>query len=103
MKKKSPFAAQSRQRQLTSPDNVQDYVRVTSVSPILIGLAILNALDVLSPSDGLTQLIQTLFGIEDRAKQYYISSGKNGEKPEPEPDGGGSDEDGGEVTPVTPE
>lgn len=41
MKKESPFAAQSRQRQLTSPDNVQDYVRVTSVSPILIGLAIL--------------------------------------------------------------
>ncbi len=41
MKKESPFTENSRQRQLESPDRVQEYVRVTSVSPFLIGLAIL--------------------------------------------------------------
>jgi len=56
---------------------------------------ILNALAVLQPSSGLTQLINLLFGIEDRAKQYYISGGKTsgGDKPTPAPDGGGDDED----------
>ena len=72
---------------------------------------IVNALNVIQPSEGLTQLTTLLLGIEERAKLYYISSGKKTE-PEPEPDG--SDEptpsgddtpsgDGGEVTPVTPE
>lgn len=75
---------------------------------------VLNALAVLQPSAELTQLIQTLFGIEERAKLYYISSGKTSgddPKPEPEPepkpdegsDDDGGDDDGGEVTPVTPE
>lgn len=41
MKKESPFSENSRQRQLESPDHVQEYVRVTSVSPFLIGLTIL--------------------------------------------------------------
>ena len=41
MKKENPFSAHSRQRQLETPDHVQDYVRVTSVSPFLIGLTIL--------------------------------------------------------------
>ena len=41
MKKESPFSEHSRQRQLESPDRIQDYVRVTSVSPFLIGLTIL--------------------------------------------------------------
>ena len=68
----------------------------------------LNALAVLQPSEGLTQLIQQLQAIEDRARQYYISSGKPGTdpppEPQPEPDGGdGSQDGGGEVTPVTPE
>ena len=70
----------------------------------------LNALAVLQPSEGLTQLIQQLQAIEDRARQYYISSGKPGTdpqpEPQPEPDGGDDQQDGdsdGEVTPVTPE
>lgn len=76
---------------------------------------IVNALNVIQPSDALTQLTTLLLGIEERAKLYYISSGKKTE-PEPQPDGGdepapsgddsGSDSDGsgdGEVTPVTPE
>ena len=70
---------------------------------------VLNALAVLQPTAELTQLIQTLFGIEERAKLYYISSGKTSgddpkpePEPEPKPDEGGDDE-GGEVTPVTPE
>jgi len=41
MKKKSPFSESSRQHQLESPAHIQDYVRVTSVSPFLIGSAIL--------------------------------------------------------------
>lgn len=41
MKKKSPFSDSSRQHQLESPDHIKDYVRVTSVSPFLIGSAIL--------------------------------------------------------------
>ena len=71
---------------------------------------VLNALAVLQPTAELTQLIQTLFGIEERAKLYYISSGKtSGDdpkpelEPEPKPDEGGDDDGGGEVTPVTPE
>lgn len=71
---------------------------------------VLNALAVLQPSAELTQLIQTLFGIEERAKLYYISSGKTSgddpnpePEPEPKPDEGGDDDGGGEVTPVTPE
>lgn len=71
---------------------------------------VLNALAVLQPSEGLTRLIQQLQAIEDRARQYYISSGKPGTdpkpEPQPEPDGGDDQQDGdsdGEVTPVTPE
>jgi len=69
---------------------------------------ILNALAVLQPSAELNALITVLFGIEDRAKLYYISSGKSGgDKPAPTPDGGsedgGSDDGGSDVTPVTPE
>ena len=71
---------------------------------------ILNALAVLQPSAELNALITVLFGIEDRAKLYYISGGKtSGDKPAPtpSPDGGsedgGSDDGGSDVTPVTPE
>lgn len=71
---------------------------------------ILNALAVLQPSAELTALITILFGIEDRAKLYYISGGKSGgdrPTPTPTPDGGsedgGSDDGGSDVTPVTPE
>ena len=72
---------------------------------------ILNALAVLQPTQELTQLVTVLFGIEDRAKLYYISGGKSGgDKPSPTPDGGSEDgggsQDGGsdgDVTPVTPE
>ena len=73
---------------------------------------IVNALNVIQPSEALTQLTTLLLGIEERAKLYYISSGKKTE-PEPQPDGGdepapsgddsGDDDGGGEVTPVTPE
>ncbi|MBP5197045.1 MAG: hypothetical protein J6035_06545 [Bacteroidaceae bacterium] len=41
MKKESPFSENSRKRQLDSPDHIQEYVRVTSVSRFLIGLTIL--------------------------------------------------------------
>ena len=51
---------------------------------------VLNALAVLSPSDGLTALISVLFGIEERAKLYYISSGKSGGS-----SSGGGSSDGG--------
>ena len=71
---------------------------------------ILNALAVLQPTQELTQLVTVLFGIEDRAKLYYISGGKTGgdrPTPTPKPDGGsedgGSDDGGSDVTPVTPE
>lgn len=71
---------------------------------------ILNALAVLQPSAELSALVNVLFGIEDRAKLYYISGGKTGgDKPAPTPssDGGsedgGSDDGGSDVTPVTPE
>ena len=37
---------------------------------------ILNALNVLQPTAELTALINVLFSIEDRAKLYYINSGK---------------------------
>ena len=73
---------------------------------------IVNALNVIQPSEALTQLTTLLLGIEERAKLYYISSGKKTE-PEPQPDGGdepapggddsGDGDSGGEVTPVTPE
>ena len=73
---------------------------------------IVNALNVIQPSEALTQLTTLLLGIEERAKLYYISSGKKTE-PEPQPDGGdepapggddsGDGDGGGEVTPVTPE
>ncbi|MBR6188808.1 MAG: efflux RND transporter periplasmic adaptor subunit [Prevotella sp.] len=59
---------------------------------------VLNALAVLQPSEGLTQLIQQLQAIEDRARQYYISSGKPSTdpkpEPQPEPDGGDDQQDG---------
>ncbi|MBR0268443.1 MAG: hypothetical protein IJQ48_00300 [Prevotella sp.] len=75
---------------------------------------IVNALNVIQPSEALTQLTTLLLGIEERAKLYYISSGKKTE-PEPQPNGGdepapsgddtpsGDGDGGGEVTPVTPE
>ena len=59
---------------------------------------ILNALNVLQPSAALTQLITVLFGIEDRAKLYYISGGKTGgDHPTPSSDSGSTDgsSDGG--------
>ncbi len=40
MKNTSPFTESGRRRQLESPEGIQDYVRVTSVSPLLIGCAI---------------------------------------------------------------
>ena len=79
---------------------------------------IVNALNVIQPSDALTQLTTLLLGIEDRAKLYYISRpGTAKPEPEPQPDGSDdatpSDDDtpsgddsgsaSGEVTPVTPE
>jgi len=57
---------------------------------------VLNALMVLAPSDALTQTVNLLLSIEDRAKLYYISGGKSsGDKPTPSGDGGSSDGDGG--------
>ena len=68
---------------------------------------VLNALAVLSPSASLSALINVLFGIEERAKLYYISGGKTGgDTPTPTPDGGsdsGDSSDSGDVTPVTPD
>ena len=71
--------------------------KVTTDAAIRKAYDILNALAVLQPSSGLTQLINLLFGIEDRAKLYYISGGKTsgGDKPTPTPDGGG-ESDGGD-------
>ena len=47
---------------------------------------VLNALSVLQPSAELSALTTVLFGIEDRAKLYYISGGKTGgDKPTPSP------------------
>lgn len=76
--------------------------------PLRRAYDVLNALAVLQPSAELSALVNVLFGIEDRAKLYYISGGKSGgDKPTPSPDGGsddGSSDDGGsDVTPVTPE
>ena len=64
---------------------------------------VLNAMAVLQPTDGLTQLIQTLFGIEERAKLYYISSGKPASDGGDSEDGGEDGKDDGGVTPVQPE
>ena len=71
---------------------------------------VLNARAVLQHSEGLTQLIQQLHAIEDRARQYYIGGGKTSgsdpkPQPEPQPDDGsqdGSQDGDGEVTPVQP-
>ena len=68
---------------------------------------VLNALTVLQPSTELTALVNVLFGIEERAKLYYISGGKTGgDKPTPTPDGGGSSDggsdDGGDTPTPTP-
>ena len=41
MNKTSPFAEKNRLKKMESPDGLQDYVRVTSVSPLLIGSTIL--------------------------------------------------------------
>jgi hypothetical protein len=46
---------------------------------------VVNALAVLSPSAELSALISVLFGIEERAKLYYISGGSSGSKPTPSP------------------
>ena len=70
---------------------------------------ILNAFNVVQPSAELTQLTTVLFGIEDRAKLYYISGGKTGgDRPTPMPEGGSSDgssdggsSDGGGVGTIT--
>ena len=65
---------------------------------------ILNALNVLQPSAELTALTSVLFGIEDRAKLYYISGGKTsgGDTPTPSGNptqggttGGGTSSEGG--------
>ena len=64
---------------------------------------VLNALCVLMPSAELSALVNVLFGIEERAKLYYTSSGSgssgsNKPKPDPTPDNGsgsGSTEQGG--------
>ena len=64
---------------------------------------IVNTMAVLQPSDGLTQLMQTLFGIEERAKLYYISSGKSTSDGGGSEDGGEDGKDDGGVTPVQPE
>ena len=48
---------------------------------------------MLQPSAALTQLTTVLFGIEDRAKLYYISGGKTGgARPTPTPDGDDDDD-----------
>jgi len=53
---------------------------------------VLNALMVLAPSDALTQTVNLLLSIEDRAKLYYISGGKSsGEKPTTSGDGGSTE------------
>ena len=63
---------------------------------------VLNALMVLAPSDALTQTVNLLLSIEDRAKLYYISGGKSsGEKPTTSGDGGSTEGDGGN-TPDSP-
>ena len=59
---------------------------------------VLNALAVLAPSSDLSALVTVLFGIEDRAKLYYISGGSSsGGGSKPTPEGGTSDgsSDGG--------
>lgn len=69
---------------------------------------VINSMQVLMPSDDITALARQLKGIEDYARQYYLSGGSSDE-PEPEPsedgeqDGGGSSDGGGGVTPVVPE
>ena len=50
---------------------------------------VLNALAVLSPSASLSALINVLFGIEERAKLYYLSGASaSGVRATPTPDGG---------------
>jgi len=57
---------------------------------------ILNALAVLAPTDDLSALVNVLFGIEERAKLYYISGASaSGVKPAA---GDGSSSDGGLTT-----
>ena len=64
---------------------------------------ILNALNVLQPTAELTELINVLFSIEDRAKLYYISGGKinsnggttNGNPSPNSPEGEGNTNQGG--------
>ena len=61
---------------------------------------VLNALCVLMPSAELSALVNVLFGIEERAKLYYISSGSgssgsNKPKPDPTPDNGSGSDDNG--------
>ncbi len=55
---------------------------------------ILNALAVLQPSAELSALVNVLFGIEDRAKLYYISGGKTGGTDTPGTDTPGTDTPG---------
>ena len=74
---------------------------------------ILNALNVLQPTAELTELINVLFSIEDRAKLYYISGGKinsnsgtttptNPDNPTT-PDNPGSGSGTGTITPTNPD
>jgi hypothetical protein len=74
---------------------------------------ILNALNVLQPTAELTELINVLFSIEDRAKLYYISGGKinsnsgtttptNPDNPTT-PDNSGSGSGTGTITPTNPD
>ncbi len=74
---------------------------------------ILNSLNVLQPTAELTELINVLFSIEDRAKLYYISGGKinsnsgtttptNPDTPTT-PDNPGSGSGTGTITPTNPD
>ena len=56
---------------------------------------VINALNVLAPSAELSALINVLFGIEERAKLYYISGASaSGTRPTPSPDNGGGTDSG---------
>ena len=64
---------------------------------------IVNAFNVVQPSEALTQLTTLLLGIEERAKQYYISSGKSTSDGGDSDEGGEDGKDDGGVTLVQPE
>ena len=61
---------------------------------------IINAMSVLEPSAELSALISVLIGIEERAKLYYIGSGKSGGT---KPTNSTEPTDNGGTTPTTPD